>query len=100
MGAPFWSKAEDEYLINKIIPRSCYANGTYEEGGEDLAELALEMQKDLDESGESRRQYDKPTIYQHWYQKLRPRGSKAKSVQDRESEGTSASTAGPSTSKA
>lgn len=86
MGAPFWSDIEREYFLNKVLPRSCFVNGRFEEGGIDLADLAKEMQEDLDKNGESRRKYDKEILYQHWYQKVRPSLSGTTNVQNPENE--------------
>jgi hypothetical protein len=74
MGAKFWSDYEKEYFINVIVPLSQYATGTHDTlRGRSFADLASKMQADLDKVHQSRRQYTGELLYEHWYQKVRPR---------------------------
>lgn len=72
MGAPFWSNEEKGYFLQQVVPRSHYATGTYDSSGRSFDDLAVVMQRDLDERGLSRRTYNGDLLFQHWYQKVKP----------------------------
>jgi hypothetical protein len=70
MGARLWSNEEKQYFLNRIVPLSHYATGTFDpKSGHDFKELAPLMQDELDAQGLSKRKYTGENLFQHWYQK-------------------------------
>jgi hypothetical protein len=70
MGARLWSNEEKQYFLNRIVPLSHYATGTFDpKSGYDFKELAPIMQDELDAQGLSKRKYTGENLFQHWYQK-------------------------------
>jgi hypothetical protein len=70
MGARLWSNEEKQYFLNRIVPLSHYATGTFDpKSGHDFKELAPLMQDELDAHGLSKRKYTGENLFQHWYQK-------------------------------
>jgi hypothetical protein len=70
MGARLWSNEEKQYFLNRIVPLSHYASGTFDpKSGHDFKELAPLMQDELDAQGLSKRKYTGENLFQHWYQK-------------------------------
>lgn len=85
MGKPYWTEHEKEYFLKRVLPRSCFVTGYFEEGtGDSLEDLAKEMQEYLDRRGFSKRTYSSDNLYQHWYQKVRPRDDNNKSIRTSE----------------
>jgi hypothetical protein len=70
MGARLWSNEEKQYFLNRIVPLSHYATGTFDpKSGHDFKELAPLMQDELDAQGLSKRKYTGENLFQHWHQK-------------------------------
>ena len=66
-----WSKEEQLYFLEEILPKSHYATGRYSPQGLDFQDLAQQMQVDLDQRGQTLRVYNGYILFQHWYQKVR-----------------------------
>ncbi|KUJ21936.1 uncharacterized protein LY89DRAFT_729423 [Mollisia scopiformis] len=71
MGKPCWSKEEEDYFRDVIIPQSKYATGELvADSGLEFAELVSSMQTEMNRQGVARRIYTGEGLFQHWYQRF------------------------------
>ncbi|CCD55593.1 hypothetical protein ACHAPC_001467 [Botrytis cinerea] len=74
MGGKFWSAEEQEYFVHEVMTKSRFngKDGTYNPNkGMSWADLAVMMQRNMDERELARRQYTGNMLYEHWYQTVK-----------------------------
>jgi hypothetical protein len=76
MGQPYWTREEEDYFANVIIPLSDHCTGTHLNGsGEKFGALAPRMQRRMQAIGINKRTYTEQNLFQHWYQRYSARAT-------------------------